>query len=267
MTRVISVATVFTVACGIGLLAQSPRDRQNDDRCGNSSRQVFCDVRDDTFISQGTLDADATPNGGIAIRGSDRGDVHVRTRIQARADDEATARALAGQVRVTFNGGRLRAEGPETSGDQWWSASFEIDVPRNSRLQLTTKNGGISIADFNGYGRFETTNGGVALTNVGGDLQGSTTNGGVSVRLSGPTWNGAGLDVETRNGGVSMTLPQSFNAQLDVSTVNGGVSVDSVDQSQPRSRDRHIVTTLGAGGAPLRLATVNGGVRVARAGN
>jgi hypothetical protein len=264
MIRVISLSAVMAAALVVGLAAQSQRTRQNDG-CDNSWRKAYCEVREDTFSSQGTLDVDGAPNGGISVRGWNRADVHVRTRIQAYADDEATARALAAQVRVVFDGGRLHAVGPDRDGNQSWSASFEIDAPRDSRLQLTTKNGGIAITDFDGYGRFETKNGGVALTDVGGDLQGSTTNGGVSVRLSSAGWNGPGLDVQTTNGGVTMTVPSSFNAQLDASTVNGGMTIDlpGVDQGQLRSRDRHIVATLGAGGAPVKVATKNGGIRIA----
>jgi hypothetical protein len=234
------------------------------DWCGSQPRTTYCEHREDSLVGLAEIDVDASPNGGISVRGADRADVYLRTRITAHADTEAAARELASQVRVMSDNGRIRAEGPSNGDGQYWSASFEIEVPRYVRLQLTAKNGGIAIADFDGYGRFDTTNGGVSLSNVGGDLKGATVNGGVSVRLSGTTWNGAGLDVQTRNGGVTMSLPDSFNAQLDISTVNGGVNSDVPVSSndQTTSRTRHISATLGAGGAPLHVNTVNGGIRI-----
>jgi hypothetical protein len=263
MVRVISASVLSAVALGSVMAAQSRPARSSDDRCRDGSRGSYCEVREDTFASQGALEIDASPNGGISVHGSDRSDVHLLTRIVARAADEAASRALAGQVRVVINGTSIHAEGPAQSNTEHWTASFEIDAPRNVRLQLTARNGGIAVSDINGYGRFTTTNGGIALSNVSGDLQGQTVNGGISVSLSDPSLSGAGLTFETRNGGISLSVPATFNAQLDASTVNGGVSSDFT--STRRNDDsRHIVATLGSGGAPLHLTTVNGGIRIAR---
>jgi len=126
-------------------------------------------------------------------------------------------------------------------------------------------NGGISVADFLGNANVRTMNGGLSLADVGGDFRGKTTNGGVSVSLSGDRWDGVGLDVETVNGGVSMRVPSGFSAELDARTSNGGISVDLPVRIQGLlTRNKHVTATLGSGGAPLRLSTVNGGVSIAR---
>ena len=108
---------------------------------------------------------------------------------------------------------------------------------------------------------FRTTNGGVKLVAVNGDVRGQTTNGGVDIELDGAFWSGEGLDVETTNGGVKLIVPENYSARLEASTDNGGINVDGVNQSR-RSRD--ITTQLGSGGAPIRLRTTNGGVRLTR---
>ena len=264
MIRVISVALLSAFALGSVLSAQSRGARSDASWCGDEWRASYCDVRDDTFASQGMLDVDASPNGGISVHGSDRSDVHIRTRIVARADSEAAARSLAGQVRVVIDGGRIRAEGPARRDGESWTASFEIDAPRTERLQLAARNGGISVSEIDGYGRFTTKNGGIALSNVSGDLQGVTVNGGISVKLSAPSLTGAGLSFETRNGGITLSVPRSFNAQLEASTVNGGVRSDFPVTQSAGTGSRQIVATLGSGGAPLHLTTVNGGIRIAR---
>ena len=46
------------------------------------------------------------------------------------------------------------------------------------------------------------------------------------VDVSGDHWDGAGLDVETRNGGIRLTLPKGFSAELEAGTTHGGISVD-----------------------------------------
>ena len=71
---------------------------------------------------------------------------------------------------------------------------------------LVRRTGGIDIVGVRGDIDFRAVNGGVALTGVAGDVTGRTTNGGVKVELEGVRWDGAGLDVETTNGGVTVMV-------------------------------------------------------------
>ena len=98
---------------------------------------------------------------------------------------------------------------------------------------------------------------------MGGDIRGETTNGGVTVDVRGDRWDGAGLDVQTRNGGIRLMLPDNFSAELETGTTNGRVNIEFPVTVQGRF-SRHITTTLGAGGAKLRAITTNGGVTVRR---
>ena len=272
MNRAIALAGALALALTTVTLPAQSRQRDSrfglsqEDWCRSERRSDHCEVREDTLGGLSAVDVDATPNGGIAVRGWDRNDVRVRTKVTAYADTDAAASALAASVRVLTDGGRIRAEGPQNGRDEYWTASFELEVPRTGRVALTARNGGISIADFRGYSRFESTNGGIALRDVGGDLRGETVNGGVSIELSGSRWDGAGLDVETRNGGVRLSLPRNYSAELDLGTANGGLDLDFpiVVQGQLTRLNRHITTTIGSGGPRLRLSTVNGGVRVSR---
>jgi DUF4097 and DUF4098 domain-containing protein YvlB len=81
------------------------------------------------------------------------------------------------------------------------------------------------------------------------------------VSLSGDHWDGAGLDVETRNGGVRLDVPEHYSATLETGTVNGRVNFDFPITVSGRI-NRHFTTTLGAGGAKIRAMTTNGGVSV-----
>jgi len=266
-----ALATVFiAAACSAAITAQS---RNPDRRAGGcddrsySDRPSYCETREETIATGAVnqLDVDAGRNGGIRIRGWDRPDVHMLARISASADTDAQARQVVSGVRIVTGGGSIHAEGPaaDSSGNGNWSVSFELDVPRTAILALHTHNGGISIADFGGAANFHAVNGGVTLTNVGGDIRGETTNGGVTVDLSGDRWDGAGLDVQTKNGGIRMSLPEYYSAALDTSTTHGRVSIDfPITANGPIGN--HIETTLGAGGAKLRATTTNGGVRIQR---
>jgi len=268
MLRKMCVTATLGVALAAGLVAQGrdqgrSSDSSCDDRYGGR-RASHCEMREDTVGSANPLDVDASPNGGIHIYGWDRAEVHVRSKVMAQAKTEADARRIVSGVRIDTSGGRVHAEGPTTTDeDESWSVSFDIHVPRTMMLTLTTRNGGIAIDDFRGTAKFKTTNGGVSLRNVGGDLHGETSNGGVSVDLDGDHWDGAGLDVETHNGGVKMSLPANYSGELETGTVNGRINIDFPVNVQGRL-DQHITTTLGAGGPKIRAMTTNGGVTIRR---
>jgi DUF4097 and DUF4098 domain-containing protein YvlB len=167
-------------------------------------------------------------------------------------------------VRIETSGGRIRAEGPASTGpDNWWAVSFVLEVPRFSQLRLTTHNGGIAIEDFQGTVALQAQNGGVSLSRVGGEIRGGTTNGGLRIDLDGDRWDGAGLDVQTVNGGVRVSIPEAYSAEFETGTVHGRLRIDFPLTVQGRL-DRQLTTTLGAGGARVRATTTNGGVTITR---
>ena len=243
----------------------SPTDDPCERNRGNGDRGHACEVRDTRLGAPGSpLSVDASPNGGIRVEGWDQPDVLVRAVVQTWGDTDAEARDVLTQVRVNAAGARVTAEGPERTDGQrgrGWSVSYRIWAPRQTALDLVAHNGGVSVHAMQSETRFTTVNGGVTLDDVSGRVAGRTANGGVNVRLSGARWEGAGLDVETTNGGVSLTLPRDYSAALEVSTVNGGLRSD-IPVTLPDGRRHEIRTTLGSGGPLLKVRTVNGGVKL-----
>lgn len=230
----------------------------------NSGRQVrHCEMREQTMPYAGQLNVDGKTNGGVSVKGWNRPDVLVRMKVEAGAENEGDARALVSQVRVSTSAGRVAAEGPQTSNNRYWSVSYEVFVPHQANIEAATHNGGVHISDVQGTIRFNATNGGITLARIGGDVQGRTTNGGVTIKLAGARWEGQGLDVSTTNGGVKVELPANYSAQFETSTVNGGLSSDFGDRVQ-MNKDHQFKTSLGSGGAPIRITTTNGGVKLAR---
>jgi DUF4097 and DUF4098 domain-containing protein YvlB len=152
------------------------------------------------------------------------------------------------------------------------SVSFQLVVPRSSNLKLTAHNGGITIANVDGTIEFETHNGGVSLKNLAGDVKGRTNNGGVNVVLAGNSWKGNGLDVETKNGGVNLTMSRNYAAQIETGTVNGGFKSDIPELNvttedmkgdwSGRPRIKRVITSINGGGAPIKVITTNGGIKI-----
>src|SRR5215471_10533157 len=105
MLRTALIATTIAAACVAAGSAQS-RDRNAartaalscNDRNNYDDRATHCEVREDTIGGANPLDIDAGRNGGIRVRGWDRGDVLVRSKIQASAATDADARRLVSAV-------------------------------------------------------------------------------------------------------------------------------------------------------------------------
>jgi hypothetical protein len=236
--------------------------RADCERGWNNDRANSCEVRISTIPVSAKILVDGGDNGGVSFFGSDRRDVRIVARIQASADDDATASQIARQIRVLTDGGRIRSEGPSQRGRTSWSVSYDVYVPTQTNLDAITENGGISAEDVRGQMSFEATNGGIHLSDVGGNVRARTTNGGVVADLSGTTWQGQGLDLQTTNGGARVNVPRGYNASLETGTTNGGMRVD-FPITVRGSLNRHISTQLGSGGPLVRVVTTNGGVHIA----
>ena len=184
---------------------------------------------------------------------------------QAWGSSDAEAKSLLSNIRIE-TGAVVKAE---SSSEENWSVSYEVLVPRNTNLNLTAHNGGISIKSVDGNLEFATTNGGVNLSDLSGAVKGRTTNGGVNVSLTGNTWRGSGLDVTTTNGGVNLHVPTGYAAQFETGTTNGGfksdvaeLTVQTEDDKGGWQRSKRVVASMNGGGAPIKVVTTNGGIRI-----
>jgi hypothetical protein len=260
-------ASAFSPAAlpgGIERTSQGTRDWCSDtDNSGDRARHT--EIRDFAVPAAGaTLNVNAAPNGGIRVEGQARADIQVLACVSATSATVEQARALAQRVEVVATVDRVSATGPQNlDRRESWSVSYRLSVPNRTSLSLETVNGGISLTDVDGQIDFRTVNGGVSLTRVAGNVKGRTSNGGVDVDLDGPTWNGDGLDVETQNGGVRMSIPADYSARLETGTVNGRMNIEFPVTVQGRFT-RNIEAQLGSGGPLIKVRTNNGGVHIRR---
>jgi hypothetical protein len=259
--RAFAAATAALLATAAGAPAQEWTVVEDSEWCDEGSWNAdWCEVREMTLPASGEpIEVDGGRNGGIAVHGWDKKEVLLQVQVQVSDADDEDAAEIASRIAIATEG-TIVADGPEREkGGPNWSVSYRLRVPRETSLALETHNGGITIIDVRGDIEFSATNGGIQLAHVGGDVRGTTTNGGLHVVLGGDAWEGAGLDVETTNGGIDMELPEDYSARLLLSTVNGGIRSD-LPAAAAAPRSRSIRATIGDGGALLRLATKNGGV-------
>jgi DUF4097 and DUF4098 domain-containing protein YvlB len=258
MNRILILALCLAPAA----LPQEKTMSCDEDGSRWKDRGQYCEIREATMPAGGSLDVDGGVNGGISIKGANRNDILVRSKVQTYQEDEADSRRVASEIRVEAGSGRVRATGP-ASERHGWGVSYEILVPARTDLVLRTHNGGISIAGVQGRMQFDAVNGGVSLVQLAGSVEGHTTNGGLHLELASDHWDGDRCDVSTTNGGVTIRVPSSYSAHLETGTVNGGVKIDFPVTVQGEI-SRHLELDLGSGGNLVRATTTNGGVRVER---
>jgi len=214
----------------------------------------------------GTLTVDPGRNGGVAVYGWDRDSIAVTAKIVASGRSEEAARRIADGVRIEAAGRTIRADGPDVGFREHWSVSFDVYVPRQTDLSLETLNGPLSVEDVSGTMDLRAQNGPVSLDGVSGDVTARVQNGPLSVHLSGTRWDGAGLDAEAQNGPVDLAIPERYNARLETGTVNGPMDLAFPLTVTMQGRMSHrIQSTLGRGGATVRVVTTNGPLTIRRA--
>jgi DUF4097 and DUF4098 domain-containing protein YvlB len=269
ITRAVATMLVMVAAVAMGAAPVSAQQDDEDwisdcrDRSSRNDRATFCDVRVERVNARGTIRVDAGTNGGVIIRGSNRRDVEVHARIQTNAESSSLARAMADEITIDARGSTIRADGPDARNRGGWSVTFVVYVPSMSDLDLVAHNGPVSISDVEGRIEANTQNGPLSLRQVAGDITARTQNGPLTIELSGATWRGRGLDAETQNGPVRLSIPENYSAQLQTGTVNGPFTTEvPLMVTSLGRRSQRIDTTLGRGGPTIRAVTTNGPVSI-----
>ena len=209
-------------------------------------------------------------NGRIAAEPASGPTVEIRAERSAKAPTDEGARDLLGrlEMREEVGDGRVRIEvrSPRTSGPSGHEIKWTIKVPKGVSVDLRTINGGVHMTGLDGDVRARATNGGI----IGADLvtsnvDAAVTNGGVEIALASTPTAGS-FDLESVNGGVTITLPPASKADIAARCVNGGIAVEGLDvEIEGEQTRRRLDGKLNGGGARISMETVNGGIKIRRA--
>jgi DUF4097 and DUF4098 domain-containing protein YvlB len=96
---------------------------------------------------------------------------------------------------------------------------------------------------------------------MGGALSLKTINGSIRARAASLAKD-APIELETVNGSVRAELPSPLDADVRLSTVNGRITTDFPVVLSGKPTARELQGTIGSGGRPVRLKTVNGSVEL-----
>jgi DUF4097 and DUF4098 domain-containing protein YvlB len=141
----------------------------------------------------------------------------------------------------------------------------KLRLPRRVDVIVQSINGRTQIGEVEGSVQVRSVNGGLRVGRAVGYADIAHVNGGVAVTLA--RLEAKGVSLRHINGGIELRFADEVNADLEVSRTNGGVTADLsnatlrvADEAQRDVFRRRI----GAGGMPITIAHVNGGVRLMR---
>jgi hypothetical protein len=232
---------------------------------------VYCEVREvGTAPKPSVIDVEGGMRTGVRITGSSRSDMRVRLVIQAQGRDVADARRLAGEVGFDISRTPLQASVPEFDegerrGRRFVAATIVIDAPIESNVTAHATHAPLDVENVRGRIEVRGEHGPVGLRDVGGDVRARVAHGPLDVYLSGPRWEGAGLDALAQHGPLTLRVPRNYAAELEIGAEHG-----PMDSEFPLTLSRfdrsNIQTRLGAGGPRIRAIASHGpmSLRVAR---
>ena len=217
-------------------------------------------------------DLSALTGGGHINVGNIAGDASLRTgggHIRAgQIGGRAELETVGGNITVAHAGSLVSVR---TGGGQ-----IDFGEVRGS-VHAQTGGGGIRVMYVSGPMQLESSSGSICLTRVAGALQAATSGGtitawinpeapagGGNVRLAGASQLASG------NGDIIVFLPRNLAANIDATVMNGGerhIEADpalhlTIQASANVSGPVHAMAVLNGGGAPLKLKTTAGKIRL-----
>lgn len=237
-------------------------------------------------------------NGRTRVIGEERTDIGVLARKVARAESQAAAQKLLGEIRLLRNRAMDASLELETDVPRKWNrrghVDLELRVPRGTSIEVVASNGRVGIEGLRGSVTARSSNGSVELSDVVGDVEIATSNAKVCCcdtqgklvarssngkieladhrgSVDASTSNGlircsldelgmGGVQLATSNGRIVLELPETVDAEVDIRVDNGVIRNDRELCKAARARNGQLRGKLGKGGATIRLRTSNGSV-------
>jgi hypothetical protein len=145
------------------------------------------------------------------------------------------------------------------------SVDFTVRVPAGIRVTAATVNGDVDISGATSAVEASSVNGRVEAATQGGPVRATSVNGSVDAEM-GQLGDASRLEFSSVNGSVHVTLPANLKADIEISTLNGSLRSDFPISVSGSLEPRHMRGTIGGGGVPLRVDTVNGSIELRKGG-
>lgn len=199
-------------------------------------------------------------NGPVEVEGWDKNEVEIHA-VKMAKEHESDIDRVSIEIAAKPDEVSVVTRYPQNEGVEV-AVEYTIRVPHGARIEhLGTVNGTLKVAGVDSVEDLHTVNGNIEVYEGGGSVHAHTTNGNVHVELL-RLLDAKGMSAETTNGSLLLALPSGTHANLEARSMNGSFYSELPVSFESSLRPRETRGKLGKGGAPIRLNTVNGGIRI-----
>lgn len=209
-------------------------------------------------------------NGAVQVEATTGQTLEMTARRVAKSSSEESARKQLERVSIIEAASptevRVEVQYPRFNGLSSVEVDWQIKVPAGVAVDITNTNGSLRLAGLDASIEGRTSNGRIqaeALTSPSVDVK--TTNGRVFIGYARPLTDTDQVTIDSTNGGVTLTIPETSRLSLSADLTNGEFDVaDLPVQRTDTSSRRHFEGTLNGGGARVRMSTTNGSVHLSK---
>lgn len=199
-------------------------------------------------------------NGPVEIQGWDRDAVEVHA-VKTAKRNEADLQRVTIEVAAKPQSVSVTTHYPADEGVEV-AVEYVIHVPHNAHIEhIGTINGTLVVAGVAAVDELRTVNGNIEVYDGGNGLHAHTTNGNIHLELADFSGSG-GTSAETTNGSLLVALPRDAQADLETRCLNGNFLSEIPISMESAQKPREMHGRFGRGGAPIKLRTINGGIRI-----
>ncbi|HTY61089.1 MAG TPA: hypothetical protein VMG30_02410 [Acidobacteriota bacterium] len=242
------------------------------------SPYVDREEREFNFFPGGRVEIFTGVSGSIKIMGWKKGSVRVEAEKIVYYEDTEKAKAFLQKspvrVRHTETITTIRVEGIPQS-PAMLEVNLTVYIP-GERTDINAKmdRGEFSVSSINGWVEVTIGEGSLEAKSMSGYFSGRLRKGDIFVETSGTRWAGYGLDALTQQGSVNLVLPTEYSAALQLETRDGKISVDyppRIEEGEEippqiaiNKKSQSLKASVGSGGMPIRLVTYSGDIKLSK---
>jgi hypothetical protein len=175
-------------------------------------------------------------------------------------ETEIRIRKLGDRIEiVTINPQRRRLFGFLDWGNRMATVDYELHIPASADVKVETTNGKVEAVGFSNGLSAEAVNGSVDLKDIECPVRAATVNGSLRLTFKG---NLRKSNLETVNGNVDVSFDRKSSVRYELETVNGRIDGDFDLSVEGKFGPKEARGSYNGGGEALRIATVNGSIRL-----
>lgn len=228
------------------------------------------------FYPGGRLQVLARAAGNVRITGWQRSSVLVAAEriIHEQAPEKAKSLLDQYPIQVRYNqtAGTISTAGPPESFARM-EINLALYVPKEKTdLSVQILKGDLAIGAINGWVEVDINEGSIETKSLAGYFSALTRKGDLRVEMSGKRWTGHSFTAATHRGSVALRLPADYSAALQLETRNGAITIQYPSQlsdgvsvpleAKARKDARLLTASVGEGGAPIKLLTTAGDIQL-----